>query len=95
MEARILHAAGMKGYLHLKANLLSATASLVAGGSVGAYVVDGWHSAVPFAVGGLGGVGYQWLLQQGADSVAASVLTGRGPYGQVCCAFCHWSCQSL
>ena len=75
-QPRLMHAAGMKGYLHLKAQLLYATACLVAGGSFGLYLVDGWHSALPFAGGGLCGVTYQWLLQRGADAIPG------GPFGE-------------
>lgn len=76
-QARILHAAGMKGYLHLKAQLLYATALLVVTGSVGAYALDGLHAALPFALGGLGGVLYQLLLQQGADAIPGGMLGSR------------------
>jgi hypothetical protein len=48
-----------------------ATSGLVLAGSGIAFTVGGWDAAAPFLAGGVGGLFYCWLLQQGVDSIPA------------------------
>ncbi|KAJ9534589.1 hypothetical protein QJQ45_022192, partial [Haematococcus lacustris] len=68
-QASSLRAASLSAYQQLKAQLLTATALLALAGAALAGLLAGRDAALPFALGGLAGCGYQWLLQQGVDGL--------------------------
>lgn len=74
-QASALQKVSMHGYADLKKRLLLATALLTLGGSGVAAAASGTDAAVPFALGGLAGLLYQYMLQLGADAAVASALT--------------------
>lgn len=82
-QAAALHAMGMMGYTELKGRLMSTTAFLVASGSLIAFSAGGGEAAYPFALGGSGALGYQWLLQQSVDSIPSKIP--RRPLVKVSC----------
>lgn len=82
-QATTLHALNMDAYQDLKKRLLTTTALLTAGGAGVAGLAAGLDGAVPFALGGLAGVAYQWLLQQSVDGIVATTATpGSSPFGR-------------
>jgi hypothetical protein len=68
-QAAVMQAVGSAEYGALKDRLLLTTAAMGAGGSALAAALAGPDVALPFAIGGAAGLLYQWLLQQGADSL--------------------------
>ncbi|KAK9828601.1 hypothetical protein WJX72_000987 [[Myrmecia] bisecta] len=70
-QAAALHRMGMLDYSELKSRLNIATSALVVIGTGVAYTVGDWEVALPFAMGGMGGLFYQWSLQQGVDAIPA------------------------
>lgn len=75
-QAAALHAMGMADYSDMKGRLLLLTALLTVGGSGIAGLWHGVEAAIPFALGGMAGLVYQFLLQLGADAaVPAAAVT--------------------
>ncbi|PRW45591.1 lipase PLAT LH2 family [Chlorella sorokiniana] len=68
-QAAALYRLNMEQYTSLKGQLLAATAVLVGLGSALAYAAGGRDLALPFALGGVSGMLYQYMLQAAADSV--------------------------
>jgi hypothetical protein len=71
-QAAALHAIGMSDYSDMKGRLLLLTALLTVGGSGIAGLWHGLEAAIPFALGGMAGIAYQFLLQLGADAALPS-----------------------
>lgn len=80
-EAAAVQRMSMSSYSELKHRLLLATALLTAGGSGLAAVASGVDAAIPFALGGLAGLLYQFLLQVGTDAMVASAGAGLAGAG--------------
>jgi len=74
-QAAALHAIGMSDYSDMKGRLLLLTALLTVGGSGIAGLWHGLEAAIPFALGGMAGLAYQFLLQLGADAAVPSAAT--------------------
>lgn len=74
----MLHQLSMVDYETMKLRLLMTTALLTAGGSGVAALAAGADAAVPFAIGGVAGLLYQWLLQLGADAAVAQAAAAAG-----------------
>jgi hypothetical protein len=74
-QAAALHSMGMMDYFELKGRLLLTTGALVATGSVISFSAGGVAAAGPFAAGGLAGLMYQYLLQQGVDAIPGGLAT--------------------
>jgi len=71
-EAAILRAINTNDYQKLKQQILVNTALITAGGGALAGLVAGFEDGtIPFALGGMTGLVYQWLLQQGVDGIGA------------------------
>lgn len=64
----------MTEYTELKQRLLMITALLTMGGSGIAALAVGVDAAIPFAVGGMAGVIYQFLLQIGVDAAVPNSI---------------------
>lgn len=82
-QAATLRALGLEEYSALKGRLLATTAGLVGLGSGAMYLAAGLPLCLPFGGGGLLGLLYQWMLQQGVDAmpVDAGVDDEAGQYG--------------
>lgn len=81
-QAATLRRMGLNEYVELKQRLLLLTAALTVGGSSVAALASGMEAAVPFALGGLAGLVYQYLLQLGVEaalpvSAAPAVAGGQ------------------
>ena len=71
-QARLLHMTSLAGYKQLKDSVLATTLSLVATGTVTLWGLSGSQCSVPFALGGVAGLAYQYLLQRRIDAVGGA-----------------------
>ncbi|KAL6746417.1 hypothetical protein V8C86DRAFT_1524294 [Haematococcus lacustris] len=93
-QASSLRAASLSAYQQLKAQLLTATALLALAGAALSGLLAGRDAALPFALGGLAGCVYQWLLQQGVEGLVGggdTFVVSRGGGGTEGGQGLHWS----
>ena len=76
-EARALHEAGMGRYKLFKERLLQANATLVGLGTGLGWTFCGDEVALEFGTGGLAGLAYMWLLQNGVDRIGLSTSSSK------------------
>eukprot|EP00197_Chlamydomonas_leiostraca_P012179 CAMPEP_0202865592 /NCGR_PEP_ID=MMETSP1391-20130828/6246_1 /ASSEMBLY_ACC=CAM_ASM_000867 /TAXON_ID=1034604 /ORGANISM="Chlamydomonas leiostraca, Strain SAG 11-49" /LENGTH=472 /DNA_ID=CAMNT_0049545451 /DNA_START=150 /DNA_END=1569 /DNA_ORIENTATION=+ len=74
--ASAIHTMSMSEYDNMKHRLLSTTTLLTISGTAVAGIGAGMDAALPFALGGMAGIAYQWLLQQGVDNIVMSAGVG-------------------
>jgi len=76
-QAAALRDMSLSEYSSMKQRLLMTTLLLTISGSGVAALAAGLDAAAPFALGGLVGVVYQWMLQQGVDSLVARTAVSK------------------